>query len=299
MTAEYTRPQDVFSPEVIGGVIDQRLKNSYALFQTGVVGEVRDATWSEGGRTVTFISKKGFGGNPIQALPEDGSSVQPKRITYGYYTKTAIGRIGSVAMVGTTLEDAAASTNVYNDLVQDMTDWIADDIDNALVTEAYATPDNAALELKYDGGGTPDALSYNYLADAVGMWGDKQRKMKPVLIVHSKVFNQMKKLNEVRTLQAFGPASPLFTGDLFQFQGMPVFVSDNIAVVTNGGGTGVDSYLNLLVQPGALEFGFRRAVKLEEKKTPGNDTTYLDFTYRRIAHKRETNPLGLIIVESL
>lgn len=280
MPNAYTQPADVFKPQVLGEMIRAYLFNNVALIGSGHVGELSGAIWNAGGDTVTFRTFAGFSGGS-SATPVDGTKIDSQKVTMSSYTKAVVNRMISIAVNKLSIEDVSQDTDLFNEIFVQIGEQVRKDIDLALVTEAETT------SLSHTVAGT---ISYTATVAAKMKWADKTQSADPALIVHSKVYEDLLKLAEVSTYNNWGPNPTVQTGAVPYFCGMPVFVSNNITTVTGTPNT----FRNLILDRGSLQFGLKREVEAEIKTEPGTTMRYIDVDYRYVTHLRQTNPLGTI-----
>lgn len=89
------------------------------------------------------------------------------------------------------------------------------------------------------------------------------------LICGPKGYNEMQDLDDVRTLEQYGPQAPVLTGEMAKYEGIPVIVSewlreDTDTTGANGATAGNNVKLSLiLVNRKRFMLGLRRAVSIE------------------------------------
>lgn len=81
------------------------------------------------------------------------------------------------------------------------------------------------------------------------------------------VYNQLQDLDDVRTLDQYGPSAPVITGELAKYEGMPVIVSEHFREDTDStgvnGGSGNTKTGLLMVNRKRHLLGIRRAVQVK------------------------------------
>lgn len=108
------------------------------------------------------------------------------------------------------------------------------------------------------------------------------------LIAGPKGYNEMLQLDDVRTLEQYGPQAPVLTGELAKYEGMPVIVSewlreDTDATGVNGATGGNNIKLSvLIVNRKRFMLGLRRPiqVKVESYKTDFDLWDMVSFSRR-------------------
>lgn len=259
-TSYYTAPSDVFVPQVVGEMARTYLYYKLALIGNGFAQEA-EAIWNGDGSTVTLPYVTGFSGSS-GTLATDGTQVDSQKFSVTSTTASVTAKIISIAMAGATLEDVARDINLYNEMLMQVQQAVAKDVDAALITAAETT----ALSTTTGG-----PICYEDIVKAKLNWGDSMND-DACLVVHSTVYADLLKLAQVSTWQNWGgnPVAP--SGRVPMIAGLPVFVSDNL--------TNSTTYTNLIIRRGGLKFAFKRALKVDLKKEKGNDMTYFDWTYR-------------------
>ena len=290
MANAYTTPSDVFKPEVLGRAVMGYLYNTNALLGSGYVGSIEGAIWNAGGNTVTFpkvsgIVSNGADGKGSSTNAADGTTVESKKFSVTSYTAACVNRILSIAVDKVTLQDSLTNVQLFNAIVTQIAEQVRNEIDLALVAEAETT----TLELDAD-----DAvIDYDSVVDALLLWGDKFPRSEAMLVVHSKVYSDVLKTAQIKEASYFG-AGTMQSARVPVLAGMPVFVSDNVTVTTDGAGAGIDNYTNLIVRRNSLRFGMRQDVEMEIKNQIGNTMRYLDADFRYVVDLEQAGQLGAI-----
>lgn len=132
-----------------------------------------------------------------------------------------------------------------------------------------------AASAKVDAGN--DALNEADLANGrkfMGKYGVDPSQL--AIIVGPKVYNQMLQLDDVRTIEQYGAAATVLTGELAKYEGIPVIVSEYIredlhttGFNTNGGDNDTGSVI--FVNRKRWFVGTRRAIQV---KVENNRTQY-------------------------
>lgn len=285
MANAYTTPSDVFAPQRIGQSIKGYIYNNHALSGSGFIGSIAGATWSAGGKQVTFPKYTGFTGGS-SANASDGTKVDSKKVTVTSVTADCVSRILSIAVDKATLQDAYTDPDVYNYIINQVGEVVVKELDLALVAEA----ETSTLLMDAD-----DAtIAYDDIIDGLKLWGDKMQQSEAMLVVHSKVYADLLKLAEVKDSAKFGYAT-MPNGRVPVIAGCPVYVSDNVTVTDLTS----DTYTNLIVRRNAVRFGMRSEVDMEIKTEPGNTMRYLDFDWRYIVDLEQSAQLGVIKLVTL
>lgn len=285
MPNAYTTPSDVFKPQAIGQALKGYLYNNLALLASGYVGDIPNAIWSKGGKQVTFpkvmgIVANGADGKGSSQNKMDGTKVDSKKFSITSVTADAVERILSIAVDKYTLEYAYTDPDLYSAIIQQVGEQVSDEIDKAIVTTAEAS---TLVVTK------TAAITYDAVVEGLGQWGDKMARADAMLVVHSKVYQDILKIADFKDAAKFGAPTQI-TGQVPFLAGLPVFVSDNITTVTGTPNT----YRNLIVRRGAVRLGMRSDVAMEIKTEPGNTMRYLDFDWAYVPDLASTAQTGVV-----
>lgn len=125
----------------------------------------------------------------------------------------------------------------------------------------------ASSALKVDAGAAQ--LNESHLSSARGKMGKfGVNPAELAIIVGPKGYNQMLQLDDVRTLEQYGPQAPVLSGELAKYEGMPVIVSEWLREDTDATGVNGAVALNnvklsvLLVNRKRFYTGLRRAIQV-------------------------------------
>jgi hypothetical protein len=180
-----------------------------------------------------------------------------------YEDKTVTRKILDVGMNGCALSDAysAGNFNLVNAVLEQAGNAFAKLIDAGLITAAAGT------DLEHDiSSASTTTLNSTAVIAAKAQWGDSMNEP-AVLVCNSKCFADLLAENKAVQLYGAGVAMPGATGNLPIVMGMPVVVSDNIAVSST-------KYTNLLVKVGGLAFSWKRAVDYKAINLVGDKTVH-------------------------
>lgn len=111
-------------------------------------------------------------------------------------------------------------------------------------------------------------LTESHLAQArrgMGKFGVNPAEL--AIIVGPKAYNQMLQLDDVRTLEQYGPQAPVLSGELAKYEGIPVIVSEYLREDTHTSGVnangGTNTHLSvILVNRKRWFVGLRRAIQV-------------------------------------
>lgn len=144
-----------------------------------------------------------------------------------------------------------------------------------------------AASLKVDCGAQPvNEGKLSSLRQALGKFGVNPAEL--ALIVGVRGYNQMLQLDDVRTLEQYGPQAPVLSGELAKYEGIPVIVSeymreDTDATGINGatGGNNIKASM-LLVNRKRFFTGLRRSIqiKVESYRTQFDVWDMVSFSRR-------------------
>lgn len=134
-----------------------------------------------------------------------------------------------------------------------------------------------AASLTADAGGNPISEAHlSSLRQKMGKFGINPREL--AYIAGVKGYNQLMDLDDVRTLEQYGPKATVLTGELGQVNGIPVIVSEWLREDTSGtsgvnGASANTKATLLLVNRKRFYCGLRRSIQVVvEKNRTGYDT---------------------------
>ncbi len=156
----------------------------------------------------------------------------------------------------------------------------------------------AVSSLKVDASGV--VINESHLRSArkaLGKYGVNPAEL--ALICGPKGYNELQDLDDVRTLEQYGPQAPVLTGEMAKYEGIPVIVSeylreDTDAAGVNGASGNTKSSI-LLVNRKRYMLGLKRAiqVKVEKYRTAFDTWDMVSFSRRAfngvLATSSETN----------
>lgn len=143
----------------------------------------------------------------------------------------------------------------------------------------------AASGAKEDAGAA--ALNESHLRGArkrMGKFGVNPAEL--ALICGPKGYNQLQDLDDVRTLEQYGPQAPVLTGEMAKYEGIPVIVSEWLREDTDAtgvnGASGNTKTSIILVNRKRFMLGLRRAiqVKVENYRTAFDVWDMVSFSRR-------------------
>lgn len=142
-----------------------------------------------------------------------------------------------------------------------------------------------AASATVDAGGNP--VNESHLASArqkLGKFGVNPAEL--ALISSPISYNELLQLDDVRTLEQYGPQAPVLTGELAKYEGIPVIVSEYLREDTNASGVNASSGSTfksiLLVNRKRWFTGLRRAiqVRVENYRTQFDVWDMVSFSRR-------------------
>ena len=168
----------------------------------------------------------------------EGDALVPAKLSESSETSTVV-HSGKAGEITKWAQLTAQFSDPYAEYGRQFAEaWIRR-IDKGLITKAAAT----TLSLDISGlVGAAAQISYDAMVDASQKWNDEQEDI-VLAVVHSKVYGDMLKLKDTTGRPLL--VDPANQGDLPRFRGIPIKVSDRIAVA---GGI----YDNLICKKGAL-----------------------------------------------
>ena len=271
MTA--TTTSNVIIPEVLAAMIAAEIPGQLAL---------------AGSDAVTVLDNlRGGPGNTIK-IPRWG--------TIGDFTEVAEGNAMPVVNIAATAAAAtvkkfargvevtdevllASYDDPLKEVARQFARYAARAADRELITAAETST------LLHTASGT---ITLNDIVDAIGKWNDASVNISG-LVVHSKVYRDLIKLSEFKTLTQKAD-SVIEKGVVGMVYGVPIRVSDAITTVAGSPNT----YRNLLLKKGALGLWYQRNMNVETERDTIKRTTVITADSIFATAMFQDNPLPVV-----
>ena len=268
-----TTTSNVIIPEVLAAMIAAEIPGQLAL---------------AGSDAVTVLDNlKGGPGNTIK-IPRWG--------TIGDFTEVAEGNAMPVVNIAATAATAtvkkfargvevtdeallASYDDPLKEVARQFARYAARAADRALITAAETST------LLHTASGT---ITLNDIVDAIGKWNDASVNISG-LVVHSKVYRDLIKLAEFKTLTQKAD-SVIEKGVVGMVYGVPIRVSDAITTVAGSPNT----YRNLLLKKGALGLWYQRNMNVETERDTIKRTTVITADSIFATAMFQDNPLPVV-----
>ena len=268
-----TTTSNVIIPEVLAAMIAAEIPGQLAL---------------AGSDAVTVLDNlKGGPGNTIK-IPRWG--------TIGDFTEVAEGNAMPVVNIAATAATAtvkkfargvevtdeallASYDDPLKEVARQFARYAARAADRELITAAETST------LLHTASGT---ITLNDIVDAIGKWNDASVNISG-LVVHSKVYRDLIKLSEFKTLTQKAD-SVIEKGVVGMVYGVPIRVSDAITTVAGSPNT----YRNLLLKKGALGLWYQRNMNVETERDTIKRTTVITADTIFAAAMFQSNPLPVV-----
>ena len=268
-----TTTSNVIIPEVLAAMIAAEIPGQLAL---------------AGSDAVTVLDNlKGGPGNTIK-IPRWG--------TIGDFTEVAEGdpmpvvNIAATAATATVKKFArgvevtdeallASYDDPLKEVARQFARYAARAADRELITAAETST------LLHTASGT---ITLNDIVDAIGKWNDASVNISG-LVVHSKVYRDLIKLAEFKTLTQKAD-SVIEKGVVGMVYGVPIRVSDAITTVAGSPNT----YRNLLLKKGALGLWYQRNMNVETERDTIKRTTVITADSIFATAMFQDNPLPVV-----
>ena len=268
-----TTTSNVIIPEVLAAMIAAEIPGQLAL---------------AGSDAVTVLDNlKGGPGNTIK-IPRWG--------TIGDFTEVAEGNAMPVVNIAATAATAtvkkfargvevtdeallASYDDPLKEVARQFARYAARAADRALITAAETST------LLHTASGT---ITLNDIVDAIGKWNDASANISG-LVVHSKVYRDLIKLAEFKTLTQKAD-SVIEKGVVGMVYGVPIRVSDAITTVAGSPNT----YRNLLLKKGALGLWYQRNMNVETERDTIKRTTVITADSIFATAMFQDNPLPVV-----
>ena len=268
-----TTTSNVIIPEVLAAMIAAEIPGQLAL---------------AGSDAVTVLDNlKGGPGNTIK-IPRWG--------TIGDFTEVAEGNAMPVVNIAATAATAtvkkfargvevtdeallASYDDPLKEVARQFARYAARAADRELITAAETST------LLHTASGT---ITLNDIVDAIGKWNDASVNISG-LVVHSKVYRDLIKLAEFKTLTQKAD-SVIEKGVVGMVYGVPIRVSDAITTVAGSPNT----YRNLLLKKGALGLWYQRNMNVETERDTIKRTTVVTADSIFATAMFQDNPLPVV-----
>jgi len=268
-----TRTTNVIIPEVLAAMIGAEIPGQLAL---------------AGSDAVTVLDNlKGGPGNTIR-IPRWG--------TIGDFTEVAEGNPMPVVNIAATAATATvkkfargvevtdeALLASYEDPLKEVARQFARYAARAADRELIAAAETSTLQ--HVAAGT---ITLNDIVDAIGRWDDASNNIS-ALVVHSKVYRDLIKLAEFKTLTQKAD-QVIERGVVGMVYGVPIRVSDAITTVAGTPNT----YRNLLLKKSALGLWYQRNMTVETERDSIKRTTVITADSIFATAMFQGNPLPVV-----
>lgn len=268
-----TTTSNVIIPEVLAAMIAAEIPGQLAL---------------AGSDAVTVLDNlKGGPGNTIK-IPRWG--------TIGDFTEVAEGNAMPVVNIAATAATATvkkfargvevtdeALLASYDDPLKEVARQFARYAARAADRELIVAAETSSLQ--HTAAGT---ITLNDIVDAIGKWNDASVNISG-LVVHSKVYRDLIKLAEFKTLTQKAD-QVIERGVVGQIYGVPIRVSDAITTVAGSPNT----YRNLLLKKGALGLWYQRNMNVETERDTIKRTTVITADSIFATAMFQDNPLPVV-----
>lgn len=268
-----TTTSNVIIPEVLAAMIAAEIPGQLAL---------------AGSDAVTVLDNlKGGPGNTIK-IPRWG--------TIGDFTEVAEGNAMPVVNIAATAATAtvkkfargvevtdeallASYDDPLKEVARQFARYAARAADRELIVAAETTT------LQHTATGT---ITLNDIIDAIGKWNDASVNISG-LVVHSKVYRDLIKLSEFKTLTQKAD-QVIERGVVGMVYGVPIRVSDSITTVAGSPNT----YRNLLLKKNALGLWYQRNMNVETERDTIKRTTVITADSIFATAMFQDNPLPVV-----
>lgn len=268
-----TTTSNVIIPEVLAAMIAAEIPGQLAL---------------AGSDAVTVLDNlKGGPGNTIK-IPRWG--------TIGDFTEVAEGNAMPVVNIAATAATATvkkfargvevtdeALLASYDDPLKEVARQFARYAARAADRELIVAAETTTLEHTASG-----TITLNDIVDAIGKWNDASVNISG-LVVHSKVYRDLIKLPEFKTLTQKAD-QVIERGVVGMVYGVPIRVSDSITTVAGSPNT----YRNLLLKKNALGLWYQRNMNVETERDTIKRTTVITADSIFATAMFQDNPLPVV-----
>lgn len=261
---------DVIIPEVLSAMIAAEIPGQLALAGSPAVSVLNNLTGGPG--NTIKIPRWGTIGDFTEVA--EGAAMPIVNIAASSATATVKKFARGVEVTDEAL--LASYDDPLKEVARQFARYVARAADSQLVAAAGTTTliHNAAA-----------TITLNDIVDAVGQWDDASNDIDS-LVVHSKVYRDLIKLDEFKTLTQKADAV-LDKGIVGTLYGIPVRVSD---LVTKTG----TKYTNLLLKKGALGLWYQRNMNVEVERDTIKRTTVITADTIFAAAMFQGNPLPIV-----
>lgn len=268
-----TKTTNIIIPEVLAAMIAAEIPGQLALAGSDAVA-VLDNLQGGPGNTIK-IPRWGTIGDFTVVAEGDPMPVTNIAATAATATVKKFAR-------GVEVSDEALQAS-YEDPLKEVARQFARYAARAADKELIAAAETTTLSHSASG-----TITLNDIIDAAGKWNDASVDISG-LVVHSKVYRDIIKLAEFKTLTAKSD-QVLDKGVVGQVYGIPIRVSDALTVVAGSPNT----YRNLLLKKNALGLWYQRAVNVETERDTIKRTTVITADSIFAAAMFQGDPLPVV-----
>lgn len=243
---------DIINPEVLGDQISAKFPTNLVLAGSGIAIKSDQFPLGTPGTEFKIPFWKRMTG--LAALQE-GTAMSTNKVTADaeYAIVQRAGQAYEVYDTATLVSMADPMSEISNQLSR----LVAEYLDSALVTMCNLTPNTSDITGVSAGTMTVDAIT----DCLISKFGDQHAKLISggALIMHSKVFGDLLKLNVIQNQYQSG-MDVIRTGLIPTLLGMPIVLSDRVTTATVSSTLNYNTYV---VGPESLGLFFQRNVKVE------------------------------------
>lgn len=281
-----TRPSDIFQPEVVCGLVDERLFAETSLLSSGYIVDARkNVSANVKGDKITVIrteevlTNKGVQTNARDGVALDADALKFASDEYNVSSKMVCYDMDEFAM---TLLNQIKDANAH--VAGEVMQRSAAHIQEALI--------NAGVQGGIEFADRENTISWKGLRRAITKsWGEKMDKLgAPLLIVHPNVMYDLTCTEQAMKSGLFGGNSIITSGKIYQFAGLNVMQLSAIPLVG-------DKYQNLIITPNALNYYQDEAMGYFEQRKAHTTLWQLDWDFRYAAWLSKNRPNGAIVYQ--
>lgn len=291
----YTAPSDLFIPEIVGALADERLFKKNTLLKSGYIGDARNSAIVDGtGETIKFPKFVEVGGNlGVQTNAQTGTAVTADKFDMSFDPETVAHKIVAYDMEEYVVASLAKLADANSYMADEVVKRVDNHVQDALISCAETAATALSMVYTAGGTGTETTWSWNSMVEAgVNLWGEYAFGGPSLLVCHPNVAYDIFTSNEAKQVGTFGGPGSVQTGQVYFLAGKAILP---LASITSTAGV----YNNLVLQPGTLQFYPMTGIGYHEQRKAHTTLWQLDWDFAYATHFSRNKPYGGFIYKCI
>lgn len=280
-------PSDVFQPEIVVGLVEERLFDKTTLLDSGYIGDARkNVRTNVTGDKITVIRSVPVASNKnVQVNPRTGTPVEADKFKFESSDYDVVSRILAYDLDERAMNTLASVKDPDAHMAETVLKLASSHIQTSLINVGISGGEQFVDAI--------GSANWRGLRKAVTrIWGDKMDDLgKPLCILHPNVMYDLSCTEEAQKSGIFGTNGTIQNGIVYTgFAGMNFM---QLSAVPNVDGV----YQNLIITPEALQFYADEGMGYYEQRKAHTTTWQIDWDFSFCSFKPPAQPNGVIVYE--